>query len=216
MPRETDPQGLRPPVLIVNGFSFFPLFGLPIKECRDVYRQGGRMVAKIDWALENMLDVTTYAGAILRRTVALIGETKHQRVSLVSWSMGGIASFYAMRHLGLHSLVDSFVAFGSPFGGSDLSYPAVVTGLYSKTAIQLMPGSQFLKDLTAGELPGKVRYVSIGGDRDLICPSGSARLPGAENIVGPYGHEDFMISVGLHRLIASHLDGVGSSGAKLP
>lgn len=193
------------PVLIVNGFSLFPLYGLPTPRCRRVYRRQHRRVAKVNWALENMIDVVQYARAVRDNVHRLMDETNKNRVCLVGWSMGGIACLYALKRLAIDPWVEKFVAFGAPFSGADLSYLAMFTGIYSRVGSQLAPGSRFLAELNRNGLPEETACVSIGGRRDLICPPATAHLRGATNVVLDFAHGDFLASADLHREIASRL-----------
>lgn len=193
------------PVIIVNGFSLFPLYGLPTPGCRRVYRRRHHAVTKINWSLDNMVDVVRYAQTVRDHVNRVLEETDKKQVCLVGWSMGGIACLYALKRLAIDPWVERFIAFGAPFSGADLSYLAMFTGIYSRVGNQLAPGSGFLADLNRDGVPEEVACISIGGRRDLICPPATTRLAGAENIVLDYAHGDFLVSLDLHREIASKL-----------
>jgi pimeloyl-ACP methyl ester carboxylesterase len=189
----------RSPILIANGFAPFPL---PLHVAIAYYRERGFEVNVVPFHLENKRDVLKYAKTVAD---AVTGHSKTGKVNLIGFSMGGVASLYALKRLGIAPRVATFVALGAPFRGATIATFGQFTGIFTKTSRQLAPKSAFLADLHKDPLPPGPRYVSIGGTDDWICPLATTRLSGAENYEGPFGHQSFLIDPAVHELIEEFL-----------
>ena len=111
------------------------------------------------------------------------------RYDLIGHSQGGLIVRYVAQ--ARPELVERCITLGTPHHGTRAASLAVraerallrKTMLSGISAIQMMPGSEFLKELNSAPLPGGVQFYSIYGERDvLVWPPESARLEGAENI----------------------------------
>ena len=101
-----------------------------------------------------------------------------QRISIVGFSMGGIVSRYYLQELGGAGRCDAFITISSPHHGTHAAwiYP-------SKGAVQMRPGSEFLRQLALTEdRLAKVRVSSFRTPLDLmILPADSSVWDRAEN-----------------------------------
>lgn len=189
----------RLPVLISNGFAPFPI---PLHLVVERFREHGFRTHVVGFRMSDMRDIETYARHIVRDARILQLDAGVSRINLLGFSMGGVAALYAVKRLGLAPDVATFVGLGSPFLGSVASWFAVPTGLFSRTGLQLAPGSEFLAELHADPLPPGPRYVSVAGTRDLICPRSTSLLDGAEHYELPIGHAEFIARPNAANLVA--------------
>ncbi len=191
------------PVIIANGFTPIPV---PLDLICAQYEKRGFDVRAVPYRLANMCDVETYAQDITDAVHATLRQTGRDRVNLIGMSMGGVASLYAMKRLGLAPRVAAFVAMASPFRGSKLALLGATTVLFTIVGDQLSPGSAFLAALHADPLPTGPRYVALAGTRDRICPTHSALLDGAEHHPRPFSHFDLFGSLMLHAFVEQFLE----------
>ena len=80
-------------------------------------------------------------------------------------------------------------------------------GLVSASAWQILPNSQFLRELAEGELPRSVEYVTIAAQRDWFCPPKATVLAGAKQIRVPLGHASLVVSDEVYRHVRRALRG---------
>ncbi|MFC1638895.1 lipase family alpha/beta hydrolase [Patescibacteria group bacterium] len=189
------------PVLLANGFMPFEV---SLNRLAAAYRDQGFEPYVVPYSHADMVDARQYARSI----ADLIGEIYRdtgRRVDVVGISMGGVCALHAVKHLGAEPMVRTVVLAGSPVNGTPLSYLAAWSHVFSRTGRQLTFGSDFLHDVHDGPLPERVRFVTLGGFLDFICPPAVTVLSGAENYFHFFGHHDLMFSPWLHRLIGEKL-----------
>jgi len=181
-----------PPLLIVGGF--YPLLTpMPLGKAARFFRQRGRRVWILPHGFRSMRDVRRRAANVDRMVKQVLAETGHRQLDILAFSMGGLASLYAIQKYGLAQHVRTFVAYSSPFQGVTASLSILVTIYFARVAMQLLPGSQIINEILAGGLPPGPRYVSVSGADDWLCPPECTRLPGAEHATCPHDHLDFLI-----------------------
>ena len=193
-----DRRSRRLPVLISNGFAPFPI---PLHAVRDRFRALGHRTHIVPFRLSDMRDVRDYARHVAKELRKLKSSTGAPRINMLGFSLGGVASLYALKRIGLAADVATFAGLGSPFHGATLSWVALPSLLFSRIGSQLLPDSDFLKELHEDPLPAGPRYVSVAGTEDLICPPDTARLAGAEHHELPIGHAEFIIDKAVIELL---------------
>lgn len=100
-------------------------------------------------------------------------------ITLIGFSMGGLVSRYYLQSLGGASRCQKLFTISSPHQGTQTAF------LYpSKGAVQMRPGSRFLKNLAATEENlGKIPVVSYRTPLDLmILPAANSIWSRAENV----------------------------------
>ena len=112
-------------------------------------------------------------------------------ISVVGFSMGGLVSRYYLQNLGGADRCQQLITISSPHSGTHIAkcYP-------SKGAVQMRPGSQFLKQLEATENQlGDMPIVSYRTPLDLmILPSSSSTWERATNRAYPILMHPLMLS----------------------
>lgn len=181
-----------PPLLIVGGF--YPLLTpMPLGLAAGYFRRRGRRVWILPHGFRSMRDVRRRAANVERMVRQVLAESGSEQLDILAFSMGGLASLYAIQRHGLAGHVRTFVAYSSPFQGVTTSLAVLVFSVYfAKVAAQMLPGSELIREILDAGLPPGPRYVSVGGSKDWICPPECARLPGAEHAVCCHDHLDFL------------------------
>lgn len=181
-----------PPVLLIHGFlgtrgSMYPL------ERR--LNADGICVFSFNLGTFNTRDIRRSAFLIHRKIEAILAQTPVKRIDILGHSMGGLIGLYYVKKLGGQDKVRKLLMMGTPLRGTWSALAGVVTmGLWSASSWQLLPRSDFLKELAAGPLPPSVEYYTIGAERDWVCPLPSTPLEGATNITVPLGHSSLVVS----------------------
>ncbi len=192
---------VRRPVLLVSGFGCVP----PVPGIFRDYEKAGHPVSIAPWTMLPTYSFESYAAAIGFQAERLAERSPDETVHLVCHSLGGVSALYAVKRFGLAANVRSFVACGSPFQGALMTGALIGTGFFSVIGIDGLPGSRFLRDLHADPLPSDIRFVSIGGSDDFICPLKTNRLAGAEHVLLPHHHWHYLIDRGFNDYIRANL-----------
>lgn len=126
------------------------------------------------------------------RVEAMRRRTGSERVDVVAFSLGGIATRYYLQRLGGSERVQRFVAISSPHRGTLTGYLRGNPG-----AFELRLGSPFLADLNRDweATARKLQVTSIWTPFDLmIVPSTSSRLALASEVVLPVALHPWMLT----------------------
>jgi pimeloyl-ACP methyl ester carboxylesterase len=181
-----------PPVLLIHGFlgtrgSMYPL------ERR--LTSDGICVFSFNLGTFNTRDIRRSAFLIHRKIEAILAQTPVKRIDIIGHSMGGLIGLYYVKKLGGHEKVRRLIMMGTPIHGTWSALAGVATlGLWSSSSWQLLPNSDFLRELDEGPLPHTVDYFTIAAARDWVCPLASTRLDGATQLTVPLGHSSLVVS----------------------
>lgn len=199
-----------PPVLLLHGFlgtrgSMYPL------ERR--LASDGIAVFSFNLGTFNTRDIRRSAFLIHRKIESILTQTPVSHIDIIGHSMGGLIGLYYVKKLGGHEKVRKLVMMGTPIGGTWSALAGVATmGLWSSSSWQLLPHSDFLKELSTGPLPPSVQYYTIAAARDWVCPLPSTRLDGATAITVPLGHSSLVVSDDVYQRIVWALRQQGGNG----
>jgi triacylglycerol esterase/lipase EstA (alpha/beta hydrolase family) len=181
-----------PPVLLIHGFlgtrgSMYPL------ERR--LTADGICVFSFNLGTFNTRDIRTSAFLIHRKIESILAQTPVKHIDILGHSMGGLIGLYYVKKLGGAEKVRKLLMMGTPLRGTWAALPGIATlGLFSSSSWQLLPHSDFLKELDSGPLPPTVEYFTIGAARDWVCPLSSTHLDGATQVTVPLGHSSLVVS----------------------
>lgn len=188
-----------PPVLLIHGFlgtrgSMYPL------ERR--LNSDGICVFSFNLGTFNIRDIRRSAFLIHRKIEAILAQTPVKRIDILGHSMGGLIGLYYVKKLGGHAKVRKLLMMGTPQKGTWAAMAGVLTmGLWSASTWQLLPRSDFIKELQQGPLPPGVDYYTIAAERDWVCPPASTPLSGATAITVPLGHSSLVVSEEVYQRI---------------
>lgn len=180
------------PVLLVHGIDDT---GAVFDAMRPHLQAAGFQVESLDMVPNNGdASLTALAGQIRDKVEAVRLQTGSERVDVVAFSLGGIASRYYLQRLGGAERVQRFVTLSSPHHGT-------LTGFlrWNPGATELRTGSAFLADLNRDwdATARKVQVTSIWTPFDLmIVPAVSSRLPGATEVLVPVALHPWMLRDG--------------------
>jgi pimeloyl-ACP methyl ester carboxylesterase len=185
--RESTPG---PPVLLIHGY-LATRGSLHLLEQRLVER--GLIVMSYPLGPVNLGDIRDSAGLIARKVESIVAQTGILRVDIVGHSMGGLVALDYLKRLGGRHRVRRLVLLGTPAQGTWSALLGLVTAPLGMASLQLLPGSQFLRELAERPLPAGAEVVSIGAGRDWLAPVASTVLDGVRNITLPTGHSGLLV-----------------------
>lgn len=169
------------PVLLVHGIDDT---GAVFDAMRPRLQAAGFQVETLDMVPnDGAQSLTVLALQIQERVERMRLASGSERVDVVAFSLGGLASRYYLQRLGGASRVQRFVTLSSPHHGT-------LTGFlrWNAGASELRLGSAFLADLEKDweRTARTVQVTSIWTPFDLmIVPATSSRLKGATEVVLP-------------------------------
>lgn len=173
------------PVLIIQGFLAPTLTNFLIK--RRLQRYG--FVAE-DVPIEglNSGDIRASARLVEMSVNAMLARSRTKKVDLIGISMGGLIGLYYMRKLGGDKYVRRFIAVGTPFNGISLARVMQAATLgRAAGAEQMVPGSEFLRELHDHDTDHEAEIYSLHTDADAFVPEHAASLHKAELVKSPHG-----------------------------
>ncbi len=165
-------------------------------------------------------DVDRLAETCVLRAHEVMAATGAQRIHLVGHSLGGLVIRKAVQALGLAEAA-SVVTVASPHGGVDLARLTGVTRGRNTIAVQLRPGSAWLRSLWADAHPmPDTRFVAYYSNLDLLVPGRRAmmlepELAATNILMKDHGHLSIMLAPALARSVAQELaaiDGIEGYG----
>lgn len=176
--RAAPTAGSATPVVFVPGYLDFEVYFTLLK--RDLEAKG-HSTSYLE-IFPNVGDINVAAVALKKQVDAVRQQTGAAKVDLVAHSMGGLIAMAYMKNLGGSADVAHLVSLASPYHGTIAAHFSPTAG-----AVEMRPGSPFLKALMAGgETPAGVKVTSIrGGLDELILPHSSPILQGADNELVP-------------------------------
>ena len=177
------PQDEPGPVLLVPGYGGSLA---SLTELVDRLRTEGRDPSLVPLVGDGIGDLRTQAEALNDAAEAALDRTGAESVDVVGYSAGGVVARLWVREYGGDEMARRVVTIGSPHHGTSVAELAsdVVPGLCTGACEQLVPDSDLLRALNAGdETPEGPRFVSIWTTTDeLVTPPDSSRLDGALNV----------------------------------
>lgn len=177
------------PVLLVPGYaepSWYFMYGI----YRELKQQG--------WAVEGLNLFPNFAPAeeqalkVKAKIEAMLQRYGVDKIEVVAHSFGGLVSRYYIQELGGREQVRNLITIATPHHGTYTAYLGP-----GASALQLRPGSAFLKQLNAqGYIYPPVRYTAIWSNTDeIVIPPRNAIMPDATVHAVPWtGHLSIMFS----------------------
>ena len=178
------------PVLLVHGYLGNGVIYWNVMTYR--LRRDGFRCYTLTLPLFAMGDIRVSAEAVKKKVEDIKAETGCRKVNLVGHSVGGLICRYYIKFLEGVNNVSNYVSLGTPHHGTYLGY----AGWLTTAGRQMVPGSDFLKELNAGEETiGNVKYTSIYSLTDeAVIPQTNSFLEGAENkVVALCGHLGLLV-----------------------
>ncbi|MBC2714810.1 MAG: alpha/beta fold hydrolase [Desulfobacteraceae bacterium] len=192
----------RPPILFVHGWGSgshaFMLIYLLLKKhgFKNLYFMTYRPI---------FADAGELANQVAEKIDFVRQKTGSPKINVISHSMGGVLTRYAVKNAGANEKVEKLIALGGPHLGSRVSAFMPM----GKNTLQMAYKSAFITELASdGMTPGDTDYISIYSDFDnFVIPQDSAHLgENAKNIKVPFhGHIRLLYSYHVIQLIIEEL-----------
>jgi len=206
---EPRPDGC-PPVLLIHGY-LATRGSLALMERR--LTEQGHLVLSYRLGLLHTADISESAAFIARKIESIAAQTGLDRMDIVGHSMGGLVALYYLKRLGGRRRVRRLVMLGTPVGGTWSALLGVAAMPFGGASSQLLPDSQFLRDLADGELPEGVEIVCISGDRDRVAPPARTVLAGVRHICLPTNHAGLLVDEQVANVVGEILASPSVAGA---
>jgi triacylglycerol lipase len=181
-----------PPVLLIHGY-LATRGSLHLLDRRLTER--GHLVLTYRLGLVHAGDICESAARIAAKVESIVAQTGLERLDIVGHSMGGLVGLYYLKRMGGRRRVRRLVMLGTPTSGTWSALMGVALAPLARASLQLLPDSAFLRELGEGPLPEGVEIFSVAGDRDLLAPPGTTRLPGCRHICLPTNHAGLLVDV---------------------
>lgn len=150
-------------------------------------------------------DVSILSKQVADKVDYVVQQTGAEKVTVISHSMGGVLTRYAIKNFGANETIGKLIALCGPHMGSRVAAFMPI----GKNTLQMSYKSSFLAELADNAMtPGDTEYVSIYSDFDnFIIPQDSSDLGSdAKNIKVPYhGHNQLLYSYLVIKLIIKEL-----------
>ncbi len=168
----------------------------------------------------NTRPIDALSEMIAEKLDRIFDRTALDRFHIVGHSKGGlIARQYIQQHGG-DRRVKSLITLGTPHHGTPtaaLGLGMFAGGLLSRSPIDMLPGSSFLRKLGRDTFPAGVPLVSIYSVHDVVCPWWCSVLrprPGESSMknlkVRGIGHTALTHDPGVYHLVRNELEGAAS------
>jgi pimeloyl-ACP methyl ester carboxylesterase len=202
-PRSCEPrENSCPPVLLIHGY-LATRGSLGLLERR--LTEKGHLVLSYRLGLLHTADISESAAFIARKIESIAAQTGLDHIDIVGHSMGGLVALHYLKRLGGRRRVRRLVMLGTPVAGTWSSLLGVATMPLGRASRQLLPDSQFLRELAEGSLPEGVEIVCVSGDRDRLAPPSSTYLKGVRHICLATNHAGLLVDEQVARVVGEIL-----------
>ena len=166
--------GVSRPILLVHGFASTEAMLAPL--ARHLSQTLRRKVVRVDLC-PGRENLRTSAAKLHRVLAEHAAHPDFEHADIVAHSMGGLTAAYLLKKLDRGRRVRSLVTLGTPHRGTPLARLGVLLfGTGSEAVWQMLPGSDFVRELHALATPKGSRVVSIAGESDWLVPIRCSRL----------------------------------------
>lgn len=194
VPAATDsavaPTATPPPVLLLHGY-LATRGSVHLLEDRLTAR--GHVVMTYRFGPVHLGDIRDSAEFIARKVESLVSQIGVDKVDIVAHSMGGLVALDYLKRLDGHRRVRRLVLLGTPILGTWSALLGIATAPLGRAAMQLLPGSSFLRELGHLPMPAGPEVIAIAGERDWLAPPRTTMLAGVRCLALPTGHSGLLV-----------------------
>jgi pimeloyl-ACP methyl ester carboxylesterase len=225
-----------PTVVLVSGFGATQR-NLSVMRKRFLRDGFNVVIVALDW--QSLSDGYLGLYRMAERLSSAVREILEQpgfedtKVFLVAHSVGGLVARHYLQKLGGAVYCHSLCTLATPHQGTWVAGLGLFTHLLLKARclFQMLPISQFVRDLNKSSFPPGIPLVSIYSRSDLLCPEHTTELPPkimqrSETRcveVPDLSHSDFLLSKSCYRVVLETLlrqlaqrpAGIGFGGKKV-
>jgi len=191
-----------PPVLLIHGF-LANRGSVHLLERRLSERDHVVMTYRLGPL--HLGDIRDSSAFIAGKVQSLSAQTGVQKVDIVAHSMGGLVALdYVKRHGGWQN-VRRLVLLGTPSHGTWSALLGIVTAPLGRGGRQLLPGSDFLRELAQTPLPPGPQVITVAGSRDWLAPPSTTFVAGARHLEVATGHTGLLVDEAVADTVAEIL-----------
>ncbi|MBC8134091.1 MAG: alpha/beta fold hydrolase [Deltaproteobacteria bacterium] len=191
-----------PPVLLLHGYLATRGSVHLLEERLTAF---GHVVMTYRLGPVHLGDIRDSAGFIARKVESLVSQTGVEKVDVVAHSMGGLVALDYLKRLQGHRRVRRLVLLGTPILGTWTALLGIATAPLGRAALQLLPGSSFLRDLGRMPIPAGPEVIAISGDRDWLAPPHTTVFEGVRCLALATGHSGLLVDESVARTISDIL-----------
>jgi pimeloyl-ACP methyl ester carboxylesterase len=118
-------------------------------------------------------------------------------LTVIGHSKGGLIAAWWVKRLGGHERVRTVITLGTPHRGTRIAWAGVPFGWLAPSAMQMRPGSAFLRHLHEDPWPAQVRLLSMHSRRDRVVPWPAAAAvgdgPDVQSVEVDAAHGEFLV-----------------------
>jgi pimeloyl-ACP methyl ester carboxylesterase len=192
-----------PPVLLIHGY-LATRGSVHLLERRLTERK--HVVMTYPLGPLHLGDIRDSSRFIAGKVQSLLAQTGVEKVDIVAHSMGGLVALDYLKCGGGAPHVRRLVLMGTPARGTWSALLGIVTAPLGRGGRQLLPGSEFLRELDRTPLPPGPEVVTLAGDRDWLAPPRTTRIKGARRVDVATGHSGFLVDETVADTVASILE----------
>lgn len=185
-----QPSGDSPPVLLIHGY-LATRGSVHLLERR--LTEMNHVVMTYPLGSLHLGDIRESSRFIAGKVQSLLTQTGVEKVDIVAHSMGGLVALDYLKRGGGARHVRRLVLMGTPARGTWSALLGLMTAPLGKGGRQLLPGSEFLRELDSTPLPAGPEVVTLSGDRDWLAPPRTTRVRGARRVDLATGHSGFLV-----------------------
>ena len=131
-------------------------------------------------------------------------------LTIIGHSGGGLVAAYYVKKLGGWRRTRAVVTLGTPHRGTPRAWLGIPFALFTRSLVQMIPGSPFLARLEDGPWPAQVRLVSLWsrGDRASphpACVVDTHGLPHLANVEVAGDHHAFLVRKRIYEVLLREL-----------
>lgn len=188
----------KPTIVLVDGFALGQS-NLPFVHI--YYERMGFRVVRVPFEWRNVHDIRRYSSRVAEVIKDTHEKQPDRKLAVLSYSMGGLATMYALKHQNAAQYVRHAISYATPYHGVSAALLGLLVQKQWPLMRQLRPGSPFLAEILHYPLETEVRFTSIAGLWDIVCPAPFCRLKYGDNITVGGGHYAFMFRPDIHAKI---------------
>ena len=199
-----------PPVLLLHGY-LATRGSVHLLERRLTER--GHLVISYRLGPIHLGDIRDSAGYIARKIESLATQTGVAKLDVVAHSMGGLVALDYLKRLGGWRRIRRLVLLGTPIRGTWSAALGLLTTPIGRAALQLLPGSTFLRELGEMPMPPGPEVVAVAAERDWLAPPRTTILTGVRHLAVPTGHSGLLVDEGVANTVSDILRAPASGAA---
>jgi len=156
-------------------------------------------------------DLRDCARQVHEQLETFAAEPDFEYADVVGHSMGGLVATHLLKKLDRGRRIRNVVTLGTPHRGTPLAALGVLLiGRSSHAIWQMLPGSEFVRDLAKAPVPRSSRLTSISADSDWVVPGTWSEAPSMERSehrsIPSCSHIQLLVHSPAHALVGSLLE----------